>query len=174
MRSAELATGQPVPEVKTAGPVRLSDIQGNIRAQILAGVEQLRRNPNEPPRDRLSADAQRMRAWALGRMGHIIAGVNPFLEEELALLRAEREKNEKVYGDLPLVVITRRLSDAGGPDSEELLAERIKEHATLAALSRRGKHVVAERSGHHVQIEQPELVIESIREVVRAARRDGH
>ena len=174
VRSAELATGQPVPEVKTAGPVRLSDIQGNIRAQILAGVEQLRRNPNEPPRDRLSADAQRMRAWALGRMGHIIAGVNPFLEEELALLRAEREKNEKVYGDLPLVVITRRLSDAGGPDSEELLAERIKEHATLAALSRRGKHVVAERSGHHVQIEQPELVIESIREVVRAARRDGH
>ena len=114
-----------------------------------------------------------MRVWALGRMGHILAGVNPFLEEELALLRAAREQNGKLYGDMPLVVITRGLSDESGPDSKTFHEERKQEHAVLASLSRRGKHIIAQRSGHHVQIDEPELVVESIREVVRAAQRDG-
>jgi pimeloyl-ACP methyl ester carboxylesterase len=30
--------------------------------------------------------------------------------------------------------------------------------------------VIAEESGHHIQLEQPELVIEAIREVVEAAQ----
>jgi hypothetical protein len=45
------------------------------------------------------------------------------------------------------------------------------EHAALAALSRRGKHVIAERSGHHVQIEQPELVASLIQDVVETTRK---
>jgi pimeloyl-ACP methyl ester carboxylesterase len=173
VRSSELATGAPFPAVQTSNPLRLSDLQGRIRDQIQAGVAQLRRNPNEPPRHKLPADAQRMRAWALGRMGHILAGVNPFLEEELALLRAAREQNGKLYGDMPLVVITRGLSHESGPDSKTFHEERKQEHAVLASLSRRGKHIIAQRSGHHVQIDQPELVVEAIREVVRAAQRDG-
>ena len=43
--------------------------------------------------------------------------------------------------------------------------------AELAALSPRGKRVVAEQSGHYIQVEQPKLVIEAIREVVEAAQR---
>jgi pimeloyl-ACP methyl ester carboxylesterase len=171
VRSSELATGKPIPPVKTSGPLRLSELQGPVGAQIRAAAAQLSRNPNEPPRDKLPADAQRVRAWALGRMGHILAGVNPFLEEELALLRAERQKNDELYGDMPLVVITRYLSDEGGPDGKEFHEERKTEHAALAALSRRGKHVIAERSGHHVQIEQPELVASLIQDVVETTRK---
>jgi pimeloyl-ACP methyl ester carboxylesterase len=168
VRSADLATGAPIPPIKTSGPLRLSDLQGRVRDQILAAVELTRQNPNEPPRDKLPGDAQRARAWALGRVGHIVAGVNPLLEEELALLRTAREQNPNLYGDMPLVVITRGIPDESGPAG---LAERKKEHATLAALSHNGKQIVAERSGHHVQIEQPELVTDAIREVVRALTR---
>jgi pimeloyl-ACP methyl ester carboxylesterase len=39
-----------------------------------------------------------------------------------------------------------------------------------AALSPRGRHVVAERSGHFVHHDEPELVLAAIEEVVRAAR----
>ena len=41
----------------------------------------------------------------------------------------------------------------------------------LAAQSSNGKRIVAEKSGHLIQIDQPELVIDAIRQVVEAARR---
>jgi pimeloyl-ACP methyl ester carboxylesterase len=38
-------------------------------------------------------------------------------------------------------------------------------HAERAALSSKGKQIVAEQSGHFVQLDQPDLVIDAIREV---------
>ena len=40
----------------------------------------------------------------------------------------------------------------------------------MAALSTRGKRVIAEGSGHYVQVEQPAVVVEAIPEVVEAAQ----
>jgi hypothetical protein len=45
---------------------------------------------NEPPRNKLPPDAQRMRTWALGQLGHVAGAVNPVEHEELATLRAAR------------------------------------------------------------------------------------
>ena len=74
-------------------------------------------------RNALPADAQLMRTWAYSQIKYWTQGNNPFEPEELALLRAERAKNEHPYGDMTLVVITRGLSEDGGPDSKEALAE---------------------------------------------------
>jgi pimeloyl-ACP methyl ester carboxylesterase len=41
----------------------------------------------------------------------------------------------------------------------------------LASRSSQGRLVVAQKSGHYVQAEEPELVISAIREVVAAVRR---
>jgi len=41
----------------------------------------------------------------------------------------------------------------------------------MARLSSKGKHFVASRAGHWLQLDEPELVIQVIREVVEAARR---
>ncbi len=169
-RSAELATGSPVPDAKTSGPLRESDIPPNALAQMRAGLAEASRRANEPPRDKLPLHAQRMRTWALGQLGHVAAAVNPFLEEELATLRDQRQGNARLYGDLPLVVISRGRSDEDLPDLRAQEEERRQEHAALAALSRRGHHVIATRSGHHVQLEEPDLVIAAIREVVGARR----
>ena len=38
-------------------------------------------------------------------------------------------------------------------------------------LSTRGKLVIAERSGHHVQLDQPELVAQAVTEVLTAVTR---
>jgi pimeloyl-ACP methyl ester carboxylesterase len=65
------------------------------------------------------------------------------------------------YGDMPLVV----LSASGSYPS------RMKEHEALARLSSRGRHIVASKSGHWIQLDEPDLVVESIREVVGAVRR---
>jgi pimeloyl-ACP methyl ester carboxylesterase len=170
-RSSELATGAPIPPVKTSDPLRVSDIPPRIMEQIRAGVAQVSRDPNGGVRSRLPADAQRMRAWALAHVGHILAGVNPVEHEELAALRAERAKSEQPLGDLPLVVITRGVPDESGPNAAAMEAEHRQDHTKAAAMSRRGKLVIATRSGHHVQLEEPELVVSAIRDVVAAAGR---
>jgi pimeloyl-ACP methyl ester carboxylesterase len=169
VHASELASGQPIPPVKTAGPLRESDIPPAALAQIRAGLPDASARANEPPRDKLPADAQRMRTWALGQVKHVAAAVNPVEAEELAQLRAERMRSEKPLADLPLIVITRGISEQQGPDSRANEAEHRKDHAMIAGLSRRGKLIVAERSGHHVQLDEPDLVVQSIRDVLGVA-----
>jgi len=137
-------------------------------SQMRAGIAQLVKRPNEPPRNKLPADAQRMRAWALAQLGHIAAGVNPFEHEELAGLRAERAKSEHPLGNMPLIVLTRGIPDEDGPDGKALEEDHRRDHTAVATMSRNGKLVIATRSGHHVQLDEPELVIKSIRDVLES------
>ena len=168
VRSSDLATGRPIPAVKLSGPLRVSDIPPDALSQMRAGIAQLVKRPNEPPRNKLPADAQRMRAWALAQLGHIAAGVNPFEHEELAGLRAERAKSEHPLGNMPLIVLTRGIPDEDGPDGKALEEDHRRDHAAVATMSRNGKLVIATRSGHHVQLDEPELVIKSIRDVLES------
>jgi hypothetical protein len=112
-----------------------------------------------------------MRTWALAQLGHVAAGVNPFREEELVGLRAERAKSEHPLGDRSLIVLARGLADEHGPEAKALEEVHRRELEGLAAMSRRGKLVVATHSAHHIQLDEPGLVIDSIREVVVSTRR---
>jgi pimeloyl-ACP methyl ester carboxylesterase len=164
-RASMLAKGTPIPSVKTSGPLRIADIPANALAAMRAGIAMTAPHANDPPRDKLPAEAREMRAWGLAQIGYIASGVNPFEAEEIALLRKERMDSPQAYGSLPLVVITR-----GIPESDETPArteERRREHKAIASASRKGRWVLAERGGHHVQIDQPDLVIAAIREVTR-------
>jgi pimeloyl-ACP methyl ester carboxylesterase len=79
-------------------------------------------------------------------------------------------------GEIPLVVLSRgRGQMSAGPgisaeDAEQFNAMNNELHTELAALSPMGKQIVAEESGHYIQVSQPELVIDAIREVVEAAQ----
>jgi pimeloyl-ACP methyl ester carboxylesterase len=63
-------------------------------------------------------------------------------------------------GDIPLVVIT------AASQSEPVRHE----HARIAGLSAQGRHVLASAGGHWVHLDEPDLVVRSIREVVDSAR----
>jgi pimeloyl-ACP methyl ester carboxylesterase len=169
--SSDLVKGNPIPAVKVSGPLRVSDIPPAALSQMKAGAQKLAQNPNEPPRDKLPPDAQRMRAWALAQVGHIAAAVNPFEHEELAGLRAELAKIEHPFGGMPLIVLTRGISEENGPDGKALEAEHRRGQAAMAATSRNGKLIIATRSGHHVQLDEPELVVKAIRDTLAAARK---
>ena len=58
--------------------------------------------------------------------------------------------------DIPLVVISR------GDLPEAVLAD----HRRLARLSPQGRHVVAANSGHWIQLDRPDLVLDTIRGIV--------
>lgn len=171
LHASDLATGRPVPPVKTANPLRESDIPPAALSQMKAGADDASAHANPGSRSRLPPEAQRMRAWVLSRWQHAAAAVNPLESEELMGLRTERLKSEHPLGDLPLVILTRGIAEESGPDAAALEQEHRKDHAVLAALSRKGEQVIAKNSGHHIQLDEPELVIATIRRVVAAARK---
>jgi pimeloyl-ACP methyl ester carboxylesterase len=172
VHNADLVTGKTIPPVKTSNPLRVTDIPPAALAAMKDAAVQMTPHANEPPRDKLPANAQRMRLWATAQIKHYGPSDNPFEPEELAGLAAERAANPHPFGDLPLVVITRGVIEDSGPDNNaEMEAARKRDFAGVAALSTKGKLVVAEHSGHHVHLEQPDLVIATIREVVSAANR---
>jgi pimeloyl-ACP methyl ester carboxylesterase len=168
VRVGDLATTRPIPTVKSANPLRVSDIPPGALSQMTAGAQESAKRANAPPRDKLPPEAQRMRTWALARVEHVAAAVNPYESEELAGLRAERAKTEYPLGDMPLFVLTRGTPEEGGPDGKALEEEHRRDHVAMAAMSRNGKLVIATHSGHHIQIEEPELVIHAIRSVLTA------
>jgi pimeloyl-ACP methyl ester carboxylesterase len=77
--------------------------------------------------------------------------------------------------DIPLVVLShgRSISDAAPgitvEQSSRTEAVWLEMQRELATLSAKGRMVIAQRSGHFIQIDQPELVINAIRETVAAA-----
>jgi pimeloyl-ACP methyl ester carboxylesterase len=78
------------------------------------------------------------------------------------------------HSDIPLIVLTHGIvspDDYGIPSmaakGEQL---RLEMQEALARLSSRSKHILAEKSGHYIQRDQPELVIDFVRQVVEATR----
>lgn len=66
------------------------------------------------------------------------------------------------YGDLPLVTIS--CTNPGD--------YRLRQQEALITLSTRGRHIIASNSGHWIPLDQPELVVDVIRDVVFTLRGD--
>jgi pimeloyl-ACP methyl ester carboxylesterase len=63
-------------------------------------------------------------------------------------------------GDLPITVLS-------GANSA---ANRLAEHEAMAKRSTRGKLVIAQNSGHWIQLDEPDLVVTAVREIIEASR----
>lgn len=77
----------------------------------------------------------------------------------------QARSSKRSLGDRPLVALL--------PASDhELFPVARKLQEDLAQRSTAGKLIIVERSGHHIQHDRPETVIDAVREVVEAVRRD--
>ena len=83
------------------------------------------------------------------------------------------------HSDIPLVVLTRGSASFNpndydvpsvAPKFEQIRLELQKE---LVGRSSRGKQIIAEKSGHYIQHDQPELVIDAIRRVMEEVTAAG-
>lgn len=73
------------------------------------------------------------------------------------------------FGDIPLRVLSRgKPQDGFGEDAEKVWQQLQIE---MASLSSNGKRIVAEQSGHFIQMEQPDLVIGAIQEVLSIVKK---
>jgi hypothetical protein len=93
-----------------------------------------------------------------------------FTGDEILALRNARLATRYPLGDMPLIVLSRGIPiDPTVERGVEREQERLRLKADLAALSRNGRQVTASAgTGHHIHIDEPQLVIRAIREVVNA------
>jgi pimeloyl-ACP methyl ester carboxylesterase len=94
--------------------------------------------------------------WLLPKSYLALAGQVESLPESAAQVA-----EVKSLGDLPLRVLS-----GGSPGPERLARQE-----AAAQLSTSGKHLIAAASGHWIQLDDAEIVVEAIRQVVAAARR---
>lgn len=92
------------------------------------------------------------------------------IAESLAILDSHaqvRAMQIDSLGDLPLTVIRHGIATQQMmPELTELVHEVNNElQAKTAALSTRGKLITAEQAGHGINIDQPEIIVEAIREI---------
>jgi len=74
--------------------------------------------------------------------------------------------------NIPLAVITAgALQFPPGIDAKQANQKWMERQAQLTKISLSGKHIVAEKSDHYVQLDEPEIVIDTVRGLVENARR---
>ena len=86
----------------------------------------------------------------------------------VSMNQIEQIRQTKSFPDIPLIVLS-----AGKPDfdiTQEVVEKLQALHADLANESPQGVHIVAQESGHAIQLDKPELVVDAIRKVVEEAR----
>ncbi len=130
----------------------------------------------EFPLDKMPANAQQIWRWAnsLPLLGLAQSAELEWSPEEFALMHKERLSNRATLGDIPLIVLAKThggFADGMSISAENLERERRELQADLARLSHNGKLVFAANSGHNIHLEDPDLVINSIREVVDRSRK---
>jgi hypothetical protein len=83
------------------------------------------------------------------------------LAEHLAALEPTATAAARVtsLGDVPLTIVS----------ASDQPPDIIARQSALASLSSRGRHIVASKSSHWIHLDEPELVVETIRQVAANA-----
>jgi pimeloyl-ACP methyl ester carboxylesterase len=123
----------------------------------------------EPPFDRLPPDAQRARLWAAVQPKSF-AESDDYLAEISAKAYAESQRNAHPLGDIPLIVLARSRSDYPADVAAMLTAEHNAQQAKFATLSKNGTEIIVPNSGHHIQLDAPDAVVDAIRRLVNRAQ----
>jgi pimeloyl-ACP methyl ester carboxylesterase len=133
-------------------------------------------NPKLVPVDGLSKlpaqTAEKIRGVLAASSRHL----ETTLDETLSVIAAKTQP-VSTLGDLPLTVISHGQLDANavppglGQEVRDAYERAWQElQGEITALSTQSRRIVAERSGHNVIFDQPELVIQSVLEMVESTR----
>jgi len=167
-RIREFATGRKAPDPQTT-------VMNNRNLSAAATVEPAIIDTNiEPPLNKLPDSVTKMQLWAQSQKSFHIAvdSEMTWSPEDVSRLYLNRGRKEYMLGDMPLIVLTRGSGGyEGRPDSAELETERMTQQKELAELSTNSKHIIDKNSGHNIHLEDPALVIASIKEVFEAAKK---
>jgi pimeloyl-ACP methyl ester carboxylesterase len=167
-------SGPPVSPDSSGGPPRAVPSASAISPVSPASTATDTSRPHlEPPYNALPLEVQRWHAWARSLPPAFTGGDWADIRADLILTYESRAGDRRPFGSLPTLVLSAG-RDSFEDEKEASAAEQRAQHdrgqADLATLSTNSRHVVATNSGHHIHLDEPDLVVEAIRQVVDAAR----
>lgn len=125
------------------------------------------------PFDRLPTKAQRWHRWAQSLPPSFTGGDWNDIRADLTAVLESNGVATHPLGAIPVIVLTAGLNDF--EDEREASAATQKDQflrgqQRLASLSLNSRQLMAAHSGHRIHLEEPDLVVEAIRQVIEAAR----
>jgi pimeloyl-ACP methyl ester carboxylesterase len=127
----------------------------------------------QPPYDQLPPEARRWHAWARSIPPVFTGGDWADIRADLIAVRAARGSRPHPLGAVPVVVLSAGKSDFENEPEASAAVQRMQHdrgQADLAALSSNSRQITATSSGHHIQLDEPDIVVEAIRQVIDAVR----
>ena len=132
--------------------------------------------------DSAHPDQQEMMRVREGVVQRVVTGIINTLDSALHSrhseistfdMTADQIRKAGPFPAIPLIVISAAKPPPAWLVRDEVLQGLRENQRDLTAMSPRGKQVVAQKSGHFVQNEEPGIVIQAIREVVDRSRNAG-
>jgi pimeloyl-ACP methyl ester carboxylesterase len=176
-RMRELSQGRPIPPIRTTITTAEKELSPEERQNVENSLKQIGPPKISSPYNRLPAELQAARLWVMAQPRHRTADSYPYLSEELAEIYAARQKQEYPLGDAPLAVLLQKPGIGDPPPGiaadqwQRVNEEKRQQKMEFTRLSRNSKLIVAEKSGHHIQLDKPTVVNSAIQQVVEAAQR---
>lgn len=170
VRLRELSREKQVPPIQVSMPSPVSSLESEKTMQSPVPTKV------NSPYDRLPLNIQQLRLWATSQTKRDTARMSEtfdFLAEEMAVIYDERSKGGYSLGNMPLIVLTRGIPSEEEQAKKPLLEEHDRLQRDLATLSSNSKHIIAQKSGHHIQLDEPKLVIDAVEQVVEAVQRSS-
>jgi pimeloyl-ACP methyl ester carboxylesterase len=175
-RIREESKGRPVPPVQTIQ----SSPPGPLTREERERIDRYRNNMGTPqvfrPHDRLPVELQKLDTWARFHFNPLVAKTtNPFEAEEFQALYEEGQREEPPLGDKPLVVLISGYKSRKGrlvppADLHPRDQEKLQQKFAQSQWSRNGRYHLLD-CGHEIHLYEPGWVVEAIRQVVEAARK---
>jgi len=148
---------KPIPFAKTG---RFKDLDSP--PVLISMTPVIGSHADEPGFSKLPKEAQELDRWATAASPDLPTAETS--EQCIASAEAAAHGNPHPLGRLPLVVISTGNQSPGYAE--------LQQH--LLSLSSNSRHLIAENSFHSVEISEPEVVTEGIRDVVASARGGAH
>lgn len=171
----ELAKPDPVPAAQTMKSAPPKPVTKEVLDQFQSNLK------SNPPKmgatfSKLPESIQAMRLWFLQQPPRGGGGGMDFLAEELRDMYDARAKAPYQLGNLPLVVLLPKGGYGRPPrgvDADEwkrFNEEKRQQKMDFTNLSHNSKLIFAENSGHHIQLDEPQVVIDAVRLIVETTR----
>jgi pimeloyl-ACP methyl ester carboxylesterase len=129
------------------------------------------------PFDRLPFEEQRYREWAQRLPpAALVGGDWSDIRDDLRMVQRLSEGSPHPLGTIPVIVLSAGKDDfeyASEASAEVQRWEFDRGQRALARLSANRRRIIATASGHRIHLEEPDLVIEAIRQVLEATRNNG-
>ncbi|MES2378448.1 MAG: alpha/beta hydrolase [Bacteroidota bacterium] len=110
----------------------------------------------DSPYLKLPAPIQQIRLWAIRQLNYFAVNDNDYYIEEEALLYHERKNYPYQLKEKPLLILTQGITND---------TTRVNRNKELLLLSHNSKQLVDPKSGHHIQLEDPEFLVNAIKQV---------